>query len=145
MDVRLFQAENGDGGEVTWVNGEPVTSEGLETAAYLSLFGGNERDSGLTDGDAVQWWANFEEPVAARRQRSQLQSLLRGMPAVPANLKRAEDAASSDLAWMVQELKAKVDVEASMPGVDKLDLSVAITIGDTRYRPFKFSAPWSSS
>ena len=80
----------GDGGEITWVGGQPLTASGLETAAYLSLFGGNQEDSGLADGEAKQWWANFEEPVAERRQRSQTQALLAGLPATPFNLRRVE-------------------------------------------------------
>lgn len=142
-DVRLFQAD-GDGGETVWLNGEPVTADGLETAGYLSMFGGNEQDSGLTDGEALQWWANFEEPVANRRQRSQVQSLLRGLPATPANLGRVEDAAKADLAWMVSELSASVTAEASMPALNKVGLHVEITIGNTTY-PFDFAAHWGSS
>lgn len=142
-DVRLYQA-SGDGGETTWINGQPVTAEGLETAAYLSLFGGNQDDSGLTDGEAVMWWANFEEPVAARRQRSQLQSLLRGIPATPSNLLRLEDAATADLAWMTTELKAKVTVEATMPALNAVNMHIAITIGDSTY-PFDFPSSWGSA
>ncbi len=142
-DARLYQ-KDGDGGEVTWINGQPITADGLETAAYLSCFGGNEEDSGLTDGEAKQWWANFEEPVAARRYRSQLQHLLRGLPATPFNLARVEDAARSDLAWMVKELTATITVEASMPALNRVRVRGAIEIAGTTY-PFDFSAPWGSS
>lgn len=141
-DCRLYQTP--DGGEVTWVNGQPLTANGLETAAYLSMFGGNQQDSGLTDGEKLQWWANFEEPVAERRQRSQTQALLAGLPATPSNLARVEDAANSDLAWMVKELTATIEVEASMPGINRVRIRGAIVIAGTRY-PFDFSAPWISS
>lgn len=140
-DVRLYQAP--DGGEVDWKNGEPLTADGLESATYLSLFGGNQEDSGLTDGESKQWWANFEIPVPEQRMRSELQSLLAGMPATPANLRRAEDAALNDLAWMVKELEAKVTVEASLPAVEQLGLRVAIEIGNTKYDPFDFTSSWT--
>lgn len=142
-DCRLYQAD-GDGGEVTWINGQPLTANGIETAAYLSCFGGNQADSGLTDGEKLQWWANREEPVAERRQRSQTQALLAGLPATPSNLARVEDAVSSDLAWMVKELTATIEVEATMPGLNRVRIRGAIVIADTRY-PFDFSAPWTSS
>lgn len=141
-DCRLYQTP--DGGEVTWVNGQPLTANGLETAAYLSMLGGNAEDSGLTDGEKLQWWANVEEPVAERRMRSQVQALLAGLPATPSNLTRLEDAANADLAWMVKELEATIEVEASMPGLNRARLHGAIVIGTTRY-PFDFSAPWIGS
>jgi len=139
-DVRLYQTP--DGGEVDWKNGEPLTADGLESAAYLSLFGGNQEDSGLTDGEPKQWWANVEISVPEQRMRSQLQSVLRGMPATPFNLNRAEDAAASDLAWMVKELEAKVTVEASIPAHEWLALHVEIEIGTTKY-PFDFTSQWT--
>jgi phage gp46-like protein len=141
-DVRLYQTP--DGGETTWVNGQPITANGLETAAYLSMFGGNQEDSGLTDGESKQWWANFEEPVAERRQRSQVQALLAGIPATPFNLRRIEDAANADLAWMVKELTATIEVEATLPALNRVRIRGAIVIAGTRY-PFDFSAPWTSS
>ena len=141
-DVRLFQSD--DGGEVECVNGQFVTGDGLETAAYLSLFGGNERDSGLTDGEALQWWANFEEPVVERRQRSQLQHLLQQIPALPFNLQRAEDAATQDLAWMTKELNATVDVVASIPDLDRIKVSPTITLGTSVYK-FDFESKWGTT
>ena len=141
-DVRLYQSD--DDGEVDFVAGQPVMSDGLETSAYLSLFGGNERDSGLTDGDALQWWANFETPVAEQRQRSQLQNLLQQIPATPANLRRVEDAALADLAWMAGALEATVAVEAGMPALDTVSVHVSITIGNKTY-DFDFASAWGGN
>lgn len=138
-DVRLFDAE--DGGEIEVVNGQILLADGLETATYLSLFGGNERDSGLTDGEPQQWWANTEERVEERKQRSQTQALLNGIPATAFNLSRVEDAAAADLAWMTAELKASVVVVASIPAVNRIQLDVTIAIGLTAYR-FRFGAKW---
>jgi phage gp46-like protein len=141
-DVRLYQSD--DDGEIDFVAGQLTMADGLETSAYLSLFGGNERDSGLTDGEALQWWANFEEPVAERRQRSQLQALLQQIPATPANLRRVEDAALADLAWMGDALDATVAVEASMPALDTVSIHVSITIGNTTYE-FDFASTWGGN
>ena len=138
-DVRLYQSD--DDGEIDFVAGQPVTADGLETGGYLSMFGGNERDSGLTDGEALQWWANFEDPVTTRHQRSQVQHLLATIPATPANLRRIEDAAQADLAWMVEELDATIAVEATMPGLDSVDIAGTITIGNTTI-PFDFQSKW---
>jgi hypothetical protein len=142
VDLLLFQSD--DDGEIEFIAGQPTMSDGLATSAYLSLFGGSERDSGLTDGEALQWWANFEEPVAERRQRSQTQALLQQIPATPANLRRVEDAALADLAWMSGALDATVAVEASMPALDNISIAVSITIGQTTYE-FDFASTWGGN
>lgn len=139
-DVRIYQTP--DGGEIDWKNGEPITADGLESSVFLSCFGGNQEDSGLTDGEPNQWWANVEISDPAQRMRSQLQSVLRGMPAVPYNLNRAEDAAMADLAWMTPELDAKVSVSASIPELDQLGLHVEIQIGTNKYQ-FDFTSRWA--
>lgn len=141
-DVRLYQSP--DDGEIDFVAGQPVMSDGLETSAYLSLFGGAERDSGLTDGEPYTWWANVEIPVVEQRQRSQTQHLLQQIPATPENLRRVEDAALADLAWMEAALNAKVAVEATMPALDTVSIAVAITIGNTTY-DFDFASTWGGN
>src|SRR3954462_10834325 len=112
-DVLLF--ESLDGGEIESINGAFTMDEGLSTAAYLSLFGGNEQDSG-SDGDKPkQFWANFEEPDATKQYRSELQYLLTPLPLIPASLKRFQDAAGRDLAWMVDAgLATQVGATATM-------------------------------
>jgi len=55
-DVKLFQTT--DDGDIYVVNGIVEMSGGLETSAYLSLFGGNEDDDG-SDGSPFSWWANL--------------------------------------------------------------------------------------
>lgn len=139
-DVRIFQTD--DGGEVEFVNGQIVTNDGLESAAYLSLFGGNEEDDG-TDGSApLQWWGNLLERNPARQYRSQTQALLRSMPAIPVNLRRLEDAAQSDLAWMVDVKLAKsVTASARLAARDTAELEIMIVIDDREYR-YVFTQAW---
>lgn len=124
-DVLLRQTD--DGGEIFVENGLALMSDGLETAAYLSLFGGNEADGGDTAGLAMQWWGNIDEPEPARRYRSETQALLRALPAVPRNLRRLEQAAARDLAWMIAAGVARsVDVAATIPAVNRVQLTVTI-------------------
>jgi phage gp46-like protein len=141
-DVLLTQSD--DEGEIEFVAGAPTMADGLETAAYLSMFGGNERDSGLTDGEALQWWANVEDPVTTRHQRSQTQHLLATIPATPANLRRIEDAAQADLAWVVDELAAEIAIEATMPDIDSVAIAIEIAIGNTTYQ-FNFASSWGTT
>lgn len=123
-DVLLYQTN--DNGDINVEDGIVEMRGGLETAAYLSLFGGNEQDDGRQN-NPLQWWGNFDEELQERQQRSELQFLLRSIPAIPANLRRLEDAASRDLAWFVATgVATEVMVEASMPGVNKVSLKIGI-------------------
>lgn len=142
-DVRLFQTENG--GEIEIVNGQFVMNDGLETAAYLSLFGGNEEDSGLTATDSLQWWANAWEQDPADKFRSETQFLLRSLPATSGNLRRVEDAANRDLSWLVdRKLARSVEVTASIPKLNTISLRIVIVIDDREYN-YVFTEAWRAT
>ena len=130
-DVRHYQTDNG--GEIDMVAGQFVMDDGLEAAVYLSLFGGNDDDSGLEADDPKQWWANLAEPDLARRYRSETQFLVQSLPLVPANLLRIQDAAGRDLAWMIDTIASSVEVSASIPAVNKVKIDVSIVVDDARY------------
>jgi phage gp46-like protein len=126
-DVLLF--ETPDGGDIEVVNGAFTMDDGLSTAAFLSLFGGNEQDSG-SDGDKPkEWWANKEEPDETKRYRSELQYLLNTLPLVPANLKRFQDAATRDLAWMVTAgLATAAAAVATMPALNTVKVTTVVSV-----------------
>lgn len=134
-DVLLRQTP--DGGEITVQNGLALLSDGYETAAYLSLFGGNEDDPGGSD-TRLQFWGNLIEADQAAMDRSETQHLLRSIPAVPANLRRIEQAAERDLAWMVTAGAAlSVRAEATMPQLNRIALRITIqTTTGTRILEF---------
>lgn len=124
-DVLLRQTN--DGGEIACENGLVLMSEGLETAAFLSLFGGNEDDAGDDASRAEQWWGNLDEVEPTRTYRSETQHLMRSVPAVPRYLRRFEEAAARDLDWMVATGVAKsVSVVASIPRFERVSLAVTI-------------------
>jgi phage gp46-like protein len=124
-DVLLRQTN--DGGDITVEAGLALMSDGLETAAYLSLFGGNVDDAGVGERSRDEWWGNVDEPELDRRYRSETQNLIQSIPAVPRNLRRIEQAAGRDLAWMISSGVAKsVKAEASIPEVNRVRLSIEI-------------------
>lgn len=128
-DVLLKQDD--DGGEITIQGGLLLMTEGLETAAYLSLFGGNEDDPGDTESP-LAWWGNLLDVEPERQYRSETQHLLAsGLPAIPFNLLRIEQAAARDLQWMLDtELAQSVTVEASIPAANRVRLAVVIITAD---------------
>lgn len=124
-DVLLRQSN--DGGEITVENGLVLMSEGLETAAYLSLFGGNQDDAGDGASERLQWWGNLDEVEPARTYRSETQHLMQSLAAVPRNLKRFEQAAARDLAWLLASgIATRIDVAASIPALNRPQLDVTI-------------------
>ena len=136
-DVLL--SHTADDGEVTFTAGQPRMTDGLETAVYVSLFGGNEDDSGLEDGDRRQWWGNLGELEPSRRYRSETQHLLRSLPITSANLRAIEDAAGRDLAWLVEGgFATLVFATARIPRINTIDLEVNITV-DGRVHSFNFT------
>lgn len=123
-DVLLFQTN--DDGDIDVTAGIVEMSGGLQTTAYLSLFGGNEDDAGGSD-TSLTWWANLDEPQPEREYRSETQNILQALVALPGNLRRVEDAASRDLAWLVeQKVATSVSVAASMPGLNQIKLVINI-------------------
>jgi phage gp46-like protein len=123
-DVLLRQTQ--DGGDLILQGGLFAMSDGLETAAFLSLFGSNEQDPGDSDS-REQWWGNFVEADASRHYRSETQFLLRSLPATPASLLRIEQAASRDLDWMIDEGVVKtITVSASIPELNRVVVDVSL-------------------
>lgn len=123
MDVKLVQTEND--GDIAGM------SSGLETAAYLSLFGGND--------DGSDWWGNKLETQQARMERSETQELLRSLPVTTNNLRRIEEAVKRDLRWMMTERAARdLDVSVTLGDRNRVDIVVTLD-GDEALR---FSENW---
>ena len=121
-DVKLFQTN--DGGEVTVEQGIMEMTGGLETAAYLSLFGGDEQGR--------DWWGNKLETEPARKETSETQELLRSIPLTTGNLLRLQDAAVRDLQWMLDASAAtSVEVAVSMPSLNHVDFTIQINGDET--------------
>lgn len=141
-DVKLFQTDNE--GDIEVRDGVVEMSGGLETAAYLSLFGGNEDDDGRGDSPAT-WWGNLGETDEARQYRSETQNILRALPATSGNLRRVEDAARRDLQWFtVYRVASALSVSASMPGVNRVKITVNIEAYGDESR-FEFVENWKAS
>lgn len=140
-DVLMFQTV--DGGEIEIIGGRVTADNPPATAAYLSLFGGNERDGNIAATDELQWWGNLIEDDQSRIYRSETQHLLRSLPAVTSNLARIDDAASRDLAWMVAELDATITVASSIPALNRIKIAGTIEILGRVYT-FSFVELWET-
>jgi len=89
-----------DGGNIEIINGDITLGEGVASAVYLSLWGGNEDDPKLGDDLSHTWWGNGLETDPVYQYRSRTQYLLKSIPAVTANLARIKSAVELDLEWL---------------------------------------------
>ena len=137
-DVRLFHTA--DGGNIEFAGDDALVGDvkldtGLETAVYLSWFGGNERDAGIVDDDddpdhqhRYIWWGNIGEPEE-RHMVSETQHLLRALPATSNNLLRIEGAMLRDIEWGLDDgTFTDATVTASLIGKDRIRLAALIVV-----------------
>ncbi|UGC98021.1 hypothetical protein [Oceanospirillum phage vB_OsaM_PD0307] len=141
-DVLLFQTN--DNGEVEIESGLVTLTPGLDTAAYLSLFGGNWKDDGSQNNNQT-WWGNLDETEAAKQYRSETQYLLGTIPATSRNLRRVEDAATRDLQWLLDgSIASSLTVSASLIGLNRVKIEVIIRAeGDESQ--FNYTENWRAS
>jgi len=149
-DVRLFHTA--DGGEIEFAGPDLWKVDikldtGLETAVYLSWFGGNERSH--DHGDPIdahhshgpEWWGNIGEPVE-RQMLSETAHVVRSLPATSNNLLKVEDAMRRDLQWGIDDgTFPELSVSAALVDVDRLRLSAAIIVNKEEF-VVAFEAPW---
>lgn len=133
-DVVLSQTP--DDGEINVAGGLVEMDGGLRTTVYISLFGGNEDDSGAAKSP-YNWWGNIGE----RRQiRSETQHLLQSIPASSGNLLRVEAAVLRDLAWLISDnIAKKITARAIIPAYNSV--KIIITIDDL---DLEFVDNWSA-
>jgi len=141
-DVLLFQTVNN--GDILIENGLTKLSGGMETAAYLSLFGGNEDDAG-NDNSSQEYWGNLDETNPAFKYRSETQNLLKSIPATSSNLNRIRDAVKTDLEWFVTEgVATEVDALVTIPGLNEISIKVTINAFGEESE-FEFIENWKAS
>ncbi len=141
-DVLMFNAP--DGGEILVENGVVALSDGLETAAYLALFGGNSDDSGDAAESPLQWWGNHDELNPARKYRSRFQYLMFRLPPITSNLLRLEEAALADLQPTFEGVATNISVRCSMPAINRIAVTINFEI-DGAVNTFTFTEDWGAN
>lgn len=122
----VLMTAGGDGGGIEFVNGQPIMSAGLRTAAFLSLFGGNHGDDGRSQNKKT-WWGNIDEENEAYKYIGRFWNLVQGLPLTSNNLRRLENAALADLDWMkTEKIAQEIIVETSIPYVKILQMIINI-------------------
>lgn len=136
-DVLLYQTV--DGGDVEIEDGRLSADDDIATAMYLSLFGGNEDDSGRDGDDLAQWWGNFAEPDSRARLRSETQHILRNGPPTSGIIRTLEIAVARDLDWLIGfGIARRVEVTVTIPARNRVAV-VADVITDSGVSRYEFT------
>lgn len=115
-----------DGGNIQIEGGAVIRSGGLPGAVVISLFGGNDQDTGELNS-VKQWWGNSLETDENKRIRGRTGAIIPGLAMTGPNLRRIEEAANQDLAWMVTlGVATSVAVVASIVAAEWLHLTVSV-------------------
>lgn len=139
-DVLLFQTP--DDGEINVTGGVTELTGGFETAAYLSLFGGNFGDNGLDP--AKTWWGNISEPEPDKKYISETQNILTGLPASAGNLQRLNEAVERDLAWFIdRKIASDIEIETIIPAKNRVTITVSIEARGNILE-FEFTQNWKA-
>ena len=138
-DIFLFQTV--DGGDIRVFDGLIGMTQGLETAVFLSLFGGNQLDDGYTDNEHI-YWGNLTEINPSRHYRSETQYLLETLPRTQANLLKIEDAGMTDLQWFITEkIASEVQVQAQLSKINEVNIGVSLS-AQGQEQNFSFTEYW---
>lgn len=125
----IVMRQTADDGTVEITGGLFAADGGLDTMAYLCLFGGNEADDGRAE-NPHRWWGNLSETQPGRWYTSRTEELLTRLPAIPANLPRLQDAAEKDLETFIADgIASSVSVTATIPALNSVKLTVRIEAG----------------
>lgn len=136
-DVILFQTE--DGGNVEVENGLMTMSGGLQTSAYLSLFGGNRYEINTNEETETfkEWWGNIGE-LEVNQYISETQNIIDGLPATSSNLLKLEQSVLRDLNWMIEEkIASEINVNISIPLLNVVKFQI-----DIDQEQFEFIENW---
>ncbi len=121
-DVWMYQTT--DDGNIYPEDGDLYRTDGLETAVYLSAYGGNVADDG-SEGNRLAWWGNDSLEDRAQRMTSRFQHLVDGIPLTSGNILRLEDALAADLAWL-GDIGYPVEVSGRIVGINRLKMTVNV-------------------
>lgn len=144
VDIAAFVSVPLDEFGIQVLNGVVTMTGSFETAAQLSMFGGNFADDGVV-ANPFEYWGNLLETEPERQYRSQTQFLLQSMPATSANLLRLDAAGLADLQWFLDlNIASDVTVESTIPGLNRVDIDVAIVAKGVETQ-FTFTENWKAS
>ena len=128
-DIRLSLSQ--DGGIIKIRGGQPDMDDGMETAVNISLF---------SQGD---WWGNALAEDGEQIGSTFLDSL-RAPLTNQARLNVIESVRSA-LSWLTDTgISSSIDVQATIPGLNRLDISLTIRQPEKAPTIFRYTVNWQN-
>ena len=134
-----------DGGDIVIENGLVKDCRNFDTAAYLSLFGGNKKD--LNARPKETWWGNLI-PGTKRNEwmQSEFAATVNGLPLTSGNLLKARQAAERDLDWIKKDAGAdKISASLKAENPARVRLEVEITKSDAAIAGGAYELQWQGA
>lgn len=141
-DLKLNQTL--DGYEVAFEDGLFLSDKTFANAVRISLFGGNEEDSGKVK-NRVGWWGNYVDcGDSDRKVVSRFQYATNGTPLTFTKLKEAIAEAKEDLQWLIDSGACDdIQLSASITSSKRIDLKVEIIIDGNTVESSTFAVNWN--
>lgn len=120
--------EDGNGGQLSFKNGNIERTESIFMIAYLNMFGGNIEAS--TKKDNVpgalndDWWGNDKSENSRSWVNSETERILRGLALTSGNLAKIKAAVKYDNKDL--EDYGTVTYDVSYPGINKVLITITI-------------------
>lgn len=116
-----------DGGDIVLNDGLIADCRNFDTAAYLSLFGGNRDDPDRRPRET--WWGNLVPGTKSEEwMHSEFGATVEARALTAASLRASAQAAERDLAWIKDKAGADdVDVRISAEDSKRVVLAVDVT------------------
>lgn len=134
-----------DGGDIVIENGLVKDCRNFDTAAYLSLFGGNKKD--LNAQPKETWWGNLI-PGTKRNEwmQSEFAATVNGLPLTSGNLLKARQAAERDLDWIKKDAGAdKISASLKAENPARVRLEVEIKKSDAAIAGGAYELQWQGA
>lgn len=120
--------ENGNGGQIYSLNNDIVRTEGLATLAYLEMFSGNIEASTVRENNVGElrkdWWGNNSNGNANDWINSETERTLQNIELSSSSISKIRQSVIKDLKDL--EIYGKIDVEVTLPGINKAQIKVII-------------------
>lgn len=119
--IKIFNNINLESGDIEVMNSIITEDNTLESAVFLSLYGGNLRDSSRPSDDNIQWWGNtVAEPE--EQYRSKFQWTVDNIAITTGTLTQIGQAVRHDLAW----IEGDIDVSVQLIAVSHIKVIIFI-------------------
>jgi phage gp46-like protein len=141
----LLLEDTQDGGDIIIENELFVNDRTFKTAVYLSIFGGNKDDNGKVKNNKTWWGNTLGGTTENEKLVSRFQAVIFGLPMTIKNIESAENAASLDLKWIIDEgIADKIKVSGHAVSRNRFTLSVEIRVAGKSIYENIFSLFWKA-